>query len=350
MNGRKALKIEWDDGPNGHYDFEAYRDEMEETAAQARQGGCATQGDVDAAIEVGRQGRQGRVLRAAHGARADGAAGRHRAACSDGKCGSLGAGPEPVGGTRTTSPSAGPEARGRHRQRDAAGRRLRAQVQVRLRARGRAAVARDGGAPVKVVWTREDDIHHGFYHTVSVERLEAALDAAARWSAGCIAARRRRIGSTFGPDPKTQSALELGMGLATCRSHVPNMRMENAEATAHTRIGWFRAVEQPARLRRSSRSSPKWRMSSAATRRTILLELIGAPRKHRSGSRDRAPGTTASRTRVPDRHRAPAQGRGDGAANAGWGRQAAEGRGAGHRGASQLRVLRGHRGPREGRR
>ncbi len=30
-----------------------------------------------------------------------------------------------------------------------------------------------GGAPVKVVWTREDDIHNGFYHTVSVERLEA---------------------------------------------------------------------------------------------------------------------------------------------------------------------------------
>jgi isoquinoline 1-oxidoreductase beta subunit len=28
-----------------------------------------------------------------------------------------------------------------------------------------------GGAPVKVTWTREDDIRHGYYHTVSVERL-----------------------------------------------------------------------------------------------------------------------------------------------------------------------------------
>ena len=34
-----------------------------------------------------------------------------------------------------------------------------------------------GGAPVKVVWTREDDLHHSFFHTVSVERLEAGLDA-----------------------------------------------------------------------------------------------------------------------------------------------------------------------------
>ena len=32
------------------------------------------------------------------------------------------------------------------------------------------------GAPVKVVWTREDDIQHGFYHTVTAERLEAGLD------------------------------------------------------------------------------------------------------------------------------------------------------------------------------
>ena len=32
------------------------------------------------------------------------------------------------------------------------------------------------GAPVKVVWTREDDIQHDFYHTVTAERLEAGLD------------------------------------------------------------------------------------------------------------------------------------------------------------------------------
>ena len=34
-----------------------------------------------------------------------------------------------------------------------------------------------GGAAVKVVWTREDDIRHGFYHTVTADRLEAGLDA-----------------------------------------------------------------------------------------------------------------------------------------------------------------------------
>jgi isoquinoline 1-oxidoreductase beta subunit len=32
-------------------------------------------------------------------------------------------------------------------------------------------------APVRVQWTREDDIQHDFYHAVAVERIEAALDA-----------------------------------------------------------------------------------------------------------------------------------------------------------------------------
>ncbi len=32
------------------------------------------------------------------------------------------------------------------------------------------------GAPILLQWTREDDIQHAFYHTVSVERIEAAID------------------------------------------------------------------------------------------------------------------------------------------------------------------------------
>ena len=31
--------------------------------------------------------------------------------------------------------------------------------------------------PVKLVWTRDDDLRHDYLHTVSVERIEAALDA-----------------------------------------------------------------------------------------------------------------------------------------------------------------------------
>jgi isoquinoline 1-oxidoreductase beta subunit len=33
-----------------------------------------------------------------------------------------------------------------------------------------------GGAPVKVIWTREDDLQHDYLHTVSAERIDAGLD------------------------------------------------------------------------------------------------------------------------------------------------------------------------------
>jgi isoquinoline 1-oxidoreductase subunit beta len=38
-------------------------------------------------------------------------------------------------------------------------------------------VAKASGVPVKVVWTREDDIHGGYYRPLFLHRVEAALDA-----------------------------------------------------------------------------------------------------------------------------------------------------------------------------
>src|ERR1700739_773841 len=40
------------------------------------------------------------------------------------------------------------------------------------------------GAPVNVQWTREDDVHHDFLHTVSVERIEAGLEQSRKGIAG----------------------------------------------------------------------------------------------------------------------------------------------------------------------
>jgi isoquinoline 1-oxidoreductase beta subunit len=46
-----------------------------------------------------------------------------------------------------------------------------------------ALLARAVGAPVKVTWTREDEIHHDYYHTATAQHLEAALDADGRATA-----------------------------------------------------------------------------------------------------------------------------------------------------------------------
>ena len=95
---------------------------------------------------------------------------------------------------------------------------------------------------MKVVWTREDDIHNDFYHTVSVERLEAGLDKDGKviaWRHNSVAPT---IFSLFAPDPKHEAPLEQGMGLVDMPFDIKNVSIENGEAEAHTKIGWCRSV------------------------------------------------------------------------------------------------------------
>ncbi|MES2643660.1 MAG: molybdopterin cofactor-binding domain-containing protein [Myxococcota bacterium] len=102
-------------------------------------------------------------------------------------------------------------------------------------------LAREAGVPVRVQWTRTDDIQHGYYNTVNTQRLVAGLDAA-----GTVVAWHQRtafppIGATFGPqdvpglDDLQQGVLDLALA-------APNVRAEACAAEAHVRIGWYRSV------------------------------------------------------------------------------------------------------------
>jgi isoquinoline 1-oxidoreductase beta subunit len=99
-----------------------------------------------------------------------------------------------------------------------------------------------GGKPVMVTWTREDDLRNDYFHTVSVERLEAGVDAEGTPVAWLHRSVAPTIGSTFDASAKQQADFELGMGAINVPFAIPNVRIENPEAIAHTRIGWFRSV------------------------------------------------------------------------------------------------------------
>ena len=99
-----------------------------------------------------------------------------------------------------------------------------------------------GGRPVKLTFTREDDIQHSFLHTASVERLEAGLDAVGKPVAWLHRTVAPTIQSIFTPNAKHEAAFELAMGAVDVPFAIPNVRIENPEAEAHTRIGWFRSV------------------------------------------------------------------------------------------------------------
>jgi isoquinoline 1-oxidoreductase beta subunit len=154
------------------------------------------------------------------------------------------------------------------------------------------------GAPVKVTWTREDDVQHSYYHTVSVEHLEAGLDSAGKPLAWLHRSAAPSIGSIFGPDPKHEQPFELGMGLVNVPFVIPNLRIENPEAEAHTRIGWYRSVSNiphafaiqsfVAELAAAAKRDPK----------DYLLELIGPARRIDPGTL----GDTWNYTESPERY------------------------------------------------
>lgn len=98
------------------------------------------------------------------------------------------------------------------------------------------------GKPVKVVWTREDDIRFDYFHSVAAMSLKAAVDEQGKPQALLYRSAFPTISSTFDPNATTGAGFELSMGLTDSPFHIPHHRAENGPANNHVRIGWLRSV------------------------------------------------------------------------------------------------------------
>ena len=240
MQGRNALKITWDDGPNASYDSAAYRASLEESA---RKPGKVVRNDGDyAAAAAGAAKKVQAEYYLPHLAHASMEPPAAAARISDGRCEVWGSFQSPQAAREMVAERLGLSVSD-------------VTVHVTLLGGGfgrkskpdfgiEAAVLSKAvdGKPVKVVWTRDDDLHHDYLHTVSVEHLEAALDAKGMPVAWLHRSVAPTIMSTFVPDAKQEADWELAMGVINVPFAVPNIRIENPDAVAHTRIGWFRSV------------------------------------------------------------------------------------------------------------
>jgi isoquinoline 1-oxidoreductase beta subunit len=135
------------------------------------------------------------------------------------------------------------------------------------------------GKPVKLTWTREDDLQHSYFHTVSVERLEAGLDNQGKTVAWLHRTVAPTVLSTFGPDSKHQAPSELGMGVINVPFAIANLRIENPEAEAHTRIGWFRSVSNIPHAFAIQSFVSELAVAAGRDPKDFLLDLIGPPRR-----------------------------------------------------------------------
>ncbi|QSP93996.1 xanthine dehydrogenase family protein molybdopterin-binding subunit [Marinobacter salinisoli] len=135
------------------------------------------------------------------------------------------------------------------------------------------------GQPVTLQWTREDDLQHSYYHAVSVDHLEAGLDENGKTIGWLHRSLSPSISSLFAPDPEHKVDFELGMGLNTTPFNVPALRIENPPASAHVRIGWFRAVYNLPHAWAIQSFAHELSVAAGKDHRDYLLELLGEDRK-----------------------------------------------------------------------
>ena len=105
-----------------------------------------------------------------------------------------------------------------------------------------ALLAKAAKTPVRVQWTREDDIHHDYYHSHSAQRIVATLDSANQLTGWNHHTVFPAIGATANAAELHPSNGEMELGCRDFPYDVPNIRIESHESTAHTRIGWLRSV------------------------------------------------------------------------------------------------------------
>jgi isoquinoline 1-oxidoreductase beta subunit len=276
MQGRNALKISWDDGPNASYDSAAYRASLEESA---RKPGKVVRNDGDyssaAASAAKKVEAEYYLPHLAHATMEPPAA---TARIADGHCDVWACVQSPQAARELVAQRLGLSVS------DVTvhvtllgggfGRKSKPDFAVEAAVLSKAV----DGKPVKVVWTRDDDLHHDYLHTVSVEHLEAGLDAKGMPVAWLHRTAAPTIMSTFVPGAKEEADWELGMGVINVPFAIPNIRIENPDAVAHTRIGWFRSVSNIPHAFAVQSFVAECAAAAGRDPKDYLLEVIGTPR------------------------------------------------------------------------
>jgi isoquinoline 1-oxidoreductase beta subunit len=138
-------------------------------------------------------------------------------------------------------------------------------------------IAQALGKPVKLLWTREDDLANDFYRPFGQHRLRAALDSGGRitgWSQR-VAATSRKWRANREDDPEWVGTLDIDGFPAAC---VPNYRAEFVDVPFGLARGWWRG---PLHTFSAFAVQSFVDEVAAAAHRDPLelrLELLGAPR------------------------------------------------------------------------
>jgi isoquinoline 1-oxidoreductase beta subunit len=100
------------------------------------------------------------------------------------------------------------------------------------------------GRPVKVLWTRDDDLRHDFYRPPSAQRIRFGLDRAGRPLAWHHQTVFPSLVTAFAPDadPQAPGEWEVAQGASSLPYGMPAIFVEGGSIRVPVRVGWVRAV------------------------------------------------------------------------------------------------------------
>jgi len=98
------------------------------------------------------------------------------------------------------------------------------------------------GKPVKVVWTREDDMQHDFYRPVTYVKMSAAVDAAGKPVAFMMRMVQQSLMKRIGGLPDSGIDYISLEGAASLPYDIPNIRVEYTETDPGIPYGFWRSV------------------------------------------------------------------------------------------------------------
>ena len=275
FQGRKKLNISWDNGPNETYNSDAYKNELRATSHNP----CKVVrnvGDADAVFAKG-----GKVHEAdyyvpllAHASMEPMVA---LAEFKDGKATLWAPTQNPQGAQDTVAKELG-----------IAKEDVICHVTLLGGGFGRkskpdyvaeaAVLSKKMGRPVKVVWTREDDIKFDYYNAVASMYMKAALGANGKPTAWLQRSVFPPIPSIFDVNTVYGDPAHLQQGWTDIPYDLPNLRIENGPAKAHVRIGWLRSVANIYHAFGIQCFTDELAHAAGRDPLEYLLDLIGNPR------------------------------------------------------------------------
>jgi len=125
--------------------------------------------------------------------------------------------------------------------------------------------------PVKVVWTREDDVRHGYFRPASLQRINAAVDDAGQLSAWHhkVTSHSRSFYLERDGSPTELDNYEFPAGF------VPNLLYEYVQTPARIPIGQWRGVEHSSNVFVTGCAIDELAHESGTDPLEFLLRLVG---------------------------------------------------------------------------